>query len=210
LAKADPLLINFETVPTGLSGPSTFAAAGPAQTILVPGVATFTGGVILGSETNLPAQSFATPPNVYATAGFGDGLSSTLTIALDAAFTATEVSFPILNGSTQPESYVVDIYNGATLVGSQTLTDVPSNGASGFGIIDLTAASITSVTISPVALDAGCCSGWDYSIDSIALNESVQQAFDTPEPASIELLGLGTAFMLTLVGTRQYKNYRRR
>ena len=177
------LLINFETVPPEPTGPSLFGLAGPMQTIVVPNVATITGGVILGNETNLPAQSFATPPNVYATAGFGDGLSSTLTISLNAAFgTVSEVSFPVLNGSTQTESYVVDAFNGATLVASQTLSNLPSNGSSGFGIVDLTAPLITSVTVAPTALDASCCSGWDYSIDSIALNEPVQAAVGTPEP----------------------------
>jgi hypothetical protein len=205
-------LINFETTPVLPVGPSTFAAAGPAQIIVVPGVATITGGVVLGNETNLPAQSFATPPNVYGTAGFGDSLSSTLTITFDPAFSVDEVSFPILNGSTQAESYVVDAFNGATLIGTQTLSDVASNGSSGFGIIDLasTTNTFTSVTIAPLALDASCCSGWDYSIDSIALNESVQTAVGgpTPEPASIELLGLGMASLLEVY--RRTRPLRRR
>jgi PEP-CTERM motif-containing protein len=191
-ASAGTIVINFETVPVEATGPSTFAAAGPMQTIVVPSVATITGGVILGNETNLPAQSFGTPPNVYATAGFGDPtLQSTLTIDLSASFPTTEVSFPVFNGSTQTESYVVDAFNGAAMVATQTLSSVPANGSSGFGIIDLMAANITSVTIAPVALDASCCDGWDFSIDSIALNESVQQALGTPEPGTFALLGLG-------------------
>ena len=58
LAKADTVLINFETVPVEATGPSVLGS-GPSQTVVVPGVATITGGVILGNETNLPAQSFA-------------------------------------------------------------------------------------------------------------------------------------------------------
>ena len=190
-ANAATILVNFETVPVEPTGPSTFGAAGPMQTITVPGVATFTGGVILGNETNLPAQSFGTPPNVYATAGFGDiTLSSTLTIAFNAAFPVTEASFPVFNGATQVESYIIDAFNGASLVASQTLSNLPANGSSGYGIADITAAKITSVTIAPSALTATCCNGWDFSIDSVALNEPVQQAF-TPEPGTITLLGLG-------------------
>jgi hypothetical protein len=183
-ALAGTILINFETVPPEPTGPSLFADAGPSETIVVPGVATFTGGVILGNETNLPAQSFGTPPNVYGTAGFGDNLSSTLTIAFNSAFgNVDEVSFPLFNGSTSTESYVVDAFDGVTMVGSQTLSNVASNGSSGFGIINLTAATITQVTIAPTALNASCCSGWDFSIDSVAVNESVQQAF-VPEPGT--------------------------
>lgn len=191
IGNASVILVNFETVPVEATGPSVFTAGQAPQTITVPSVATFTGGVILGNETNLPAQSFGTPPNVYATAGFDSLLSSTLTIAIAPLFPVTEVSFPLFNGSTQTESYVVTVFNGATNVASETLS-MASNLSSGFGIFDLKASNITSVTIMPTALDAGCCSGWDYSIDSVALNQSVQQAF-APEPGTFVLLGLGLA-----------------
>ncbi|MEI9815153.1 MAG: PEP-CTERM sorting domain-containing protein [Acidobacteriota bacterium] len=157
---------------------------------MVPNVATFTGGVILGNATAFPAQSFATSPNIYATAGFGSGLSSTLSIFINPAFgNVNEVSFPVFNGATQPVSYVVTAYNGASVVGTQTFTNLPANTASGFGIVDLIAASITSVTIAPLTLDASCCQGWDFGIDSVALNQSVRTALSTPEPASFGMMG---------------------
>jgi hypothetical protein len=200
-ANAGTILINFETVPVIATGPSLFASAGPMQAITVPGVATFTGGVVLGNAANLPAQAFTTPPNSYGTAnsiGAGPGLLSTLTIALDSAFgTVNEVSFPILNGSTINETYIVDAFNGATLVASQTFPNVPSNLNSGFAIADIMSPSITSVTISPLSLDASCCGGWDFFIDSVALNSSVQQAF-APEPASLVLIGLALALACIL------------
>jgi hypothetical protein len=170
------------------------------QTIVVPGVATFTGGVVLGNANFLPAQAFTTPPNSYGTANFDTGfpLFSTLTIGLNPAFgTVDEVSFPILNGSTQTETYIVDAFNGATLVASQTFSNVPSNLNSGFAIADIMSPSITSVTISPLSLDASCCGGWDFLIDSVALNSSVQQAF-APEPASLVLIGLAVAISCIL------------
>jgi hypothetical protein len=186
VARGGTILINFETVPVEPTGPSLFADAS-AETVVVPGVATISGGTILGNETLLPAQAFGTPPNVYATGGFGvAGLLSTLTISIDPAFSVGQVSFPLFNASTQTESYVIDAFDGATLASSETLSDLASNEDSGYGIVDLTAPNITSVTIAPSALDASCCGGWDYSIDSVALNESVQTAF-VPEPGTLGL-----------------------
>jgi hypothetical protein len=193
-ANAGTILINFETVPVEATGPSVFDSS-PSQTVVVPGVATITGGVILGNESNLIPDSFETPPNVYATAGFDSSLSSTLTLTFNPSFgTVTEVSFPVINGDTVPESYIATAFDGSTAVGSQTLSDLAANSGGGFGIVNISAPAITSVTIAPTALDTGgCCGGWDYSIDSIALNESVQQGFNSvPEPDNLVfLLALG-------------------
>lgn len=202
IASPSTILINFETVPVEPTGPSLFALAGPAQTILVPGVATVTGGVVLGNESNLPAQSFGTPSNVYATAGFGDNLSSTLNLSFNAAFPVNQVSFPVFNGAAIAESYVIDAYNGAGLVASQTLSNLPSNASSGFAIADLTAPSITSVTIAPATLNDPADNGWSFSIDSVALNEPVQQAFSTPEPGTFALSIIG-AFAIIGINRRR-------
>jgi hypothetical protein len=190
-ANAGTILINFETVPVEATGPSVFASAGPAQTVVVPGVATFTGGVILGNETFLQPDSFETQPNVYGTASFGDpSLLSTLTMSFNPSFgTVTEVSFPVFNGDVSPESYVATAFDGSTAVGSQTLSDLAAFTSGGFGIITITAPAITSVTIAPTDTSGG----WDYSIDSVALNETVQQASNAvPEPDNLVfLLALG-------------------
>jgi len=186
------VLINFETVPAEPAGPSVYSEC-TAATITVPDVASISGGCILGDANFFPALGFATPPNVYGTAGFGTTPSSTLTINISPSFTADEVSFPLFNGSTQTESYNVEAFDGATPVATQILSDLAPNLDSGYGIVDLTAANITSVTINPAALNAGCCGGWDFLVDSIALNESVESAFPTPEPATFALLGLGLA-----------------
>jgi hypothetical protein len=88
------VVVNFETVPPEPTGPSFFG--GPEQDVTDPGVATFSGGTILGFAANFPAIVFATPPNVYGTADFGGaGDLETLTITVDPSFTATEISFPI-------------------------------------------------------------------------------------------------------------------
>jgi hypothetical protein len=99
------------------------------------------------------------------------------------------VSFPLFNGDSISESYIITAYNGAAAVASQTLTNLASNASGGYAFADLTSANISSLTIAPVALNDPTVNGWDFSIDSIALNESVQQAF-APEPSRLALLGL--------------------
>src|SRR5262249_36600549 len=77
------------------------------------------------------------------------------------------------------QSYVATAFGASTprprlppassVLVTQTLLNVPSTFDSGFGIIDLKASDITSVTIAPVGLPAS----WDFLIDSVALNRPV-------------------------------------
>lgn len=191
-ANASTVVVDFSTVPLLPTGPSYFGQAGPMQTIVVPGIATFTGGVVLGNEHGL-FVTLLTPPNVYATSGFGDALDSTMTITINPSFLVTEVAFPLYNAATTVESYVVDAYDGTTLVASQTLSDIPGTVQKGTGNVDLIApgsTDITSVTITPTALNAPCCDGWDYSIATVTLTGTLL----VPEPATFGLLGLGLSF----------------
>jgi hypothetical protein len=178
--------VDFENNPHIAQGPSLFADAGNAQTIVVPGVATFTGGVVLGDETNLPALSFATAPNVYGTAlntfiGSTFVLPDQITITINPSFTVKEVSFPFFNGVLTTASFTVDAFNGTTQIGQQLLTNIPANTDSGHAVVDLTTATdITSVVITPDSITP-----WDFSIDSVAFNEAVSQAITpggTPIP----------------------------
>jgi hypothetical protein len=198
-ASAGPVVVvNFDTVPAEPTGPSLFG--GPEQDVTVPGVATFTGGTILGFAANFPAIIYATEPNVYGTTNGGPGYLETLTINVDPAFGATEISFPIFNGETFVQSYVATAFDGATQVAQQIFTDVPNNFDSGYALADLIAANITSVTITPV----GAPGAFDFVIDTVAFNESVQQAV-APEPGSVMLLGGGLLGLAAFARRRSRK-----
>jgi len=185
-ATAIPALVNFDPPGTPL-GPSIYVAVPGPQTIATT-PATFSGGVVLGFATFFPAISFATAPNVYGSADFGNHLSDTLSIAVDPAFATTEVSFALFNGETFNQSYTVDAFNGASLVASQTLTNVAPNFNSGFGVIDLNSpGGITDVTIAPT----GAPTVWDFLIDTVAFNQSITSIVPPPviQPATPPVQG---------------------
>ncbi len=178
-ASAATALVTFDP-PATLTGPSIYVAVPGPQTITTA-PATFTGGVALGFATFFPAIAFATAPNVYGTANFGNGLSKTLTMDIDPAFTTTEVSFALFNGETFAQSYTVDAYNGTTLVASQTLSNLAANFQSGYGLIDLVnAGGITKVNTYAV----GTPGVWDFLIDTVAFNQNITSVVNAPPPPS--------------------------
>lgn len=179
-ARAGTALIDFENTPSLSPGPSIYIAVPGPQTITTT-PATFSGGVVLGSATFFPAISFATPPNVYGTADFGNGLPEKLTVAIDPTFATTEVSFALFNGEVFNQTYTVDAFNGTIVVANQTLTNIPPNFNSGYGLVDLVnPGGITSVTIAPV----GVPSAWDFLIDTVAFNQSIS-TLPTPPPVPV-------------------------
>ena len=103
-------LVDFETNPSIPTGPSIYVAVPGPQTISTT-AATFSGGVVLGFATFFPAIAFASKPNVYGSANFGNRLSETMSIAINPAFTTTEVSFALFNGETFNQSYTVNAFN---------------------------------------------------------------------------------------------------
>lgn len=178
-ASAATALVNFDP-PGTPQGPSTYVAAGAQQTISTA-PANFTGGVVLGFATFFPAISFATAPNVYGTADFGANLGRTLDINVNAGFATSEVSFALFNGETFGQSYTATAFDGTTAVASQTLFNIAANFNAGYGIVDLQAANITRVSIAPV----GAPTVWDFLIDTVAFNQTVQQgAASLPPPSS--------------------------
>jgi hypothetical protein len=174
-------LVDFDP-PSVAQGPSIYVAVPGPQTIVTT-PATFSGGVALGFATFFPAISFATAPNVYGTADFGNNLSNTLNIDIDPAFATTEVSFALFNGETFNQSYTVDAFDGAGLVASQTLTNIAPNFNSGYGLFDLTnPGGITSLVIAPT----GAPTTWDFLIDSAGFNENIINGVNPPPPPSFQ------------------------
>ena len=133
-AQAATAFITFDDLP---QGPMTFPEAMPSpQTITYP-QATFSGGAILGYATYFPAQGFATAPNIYGTAWFGDNLLETMTITINPSFPTSEVSFSLFNGVIPSQAYTVSAFNASdTLLISQQYV-IPGNGNTGFAIVDL-------------------------------------------------------------------------
>jgi hypothetical protein len=179
--QAATAFVDFETTPNLPQGPSIYVAVPGIQTIDA-GPATFDGGVVLGLATFFPAISFASSPNVYGTADFGNNLARTLTIDVSPSFITTQVSFALFNGETFNQSYTARAFNGSTQVASQTLANVAPNFNSGYGIIDLQAANITRVTI-----DAdGTPAAYDFLIDDVAFNQSLTNVITTPLPPVVQ------------------------
>ena len=174
--------VDFETTPNIPTGPSIYIAV-PAQQTIDAGPATFSGGVVLGFATFFPAIAFATAPNVYGTADFGNHLARDLTITINPTFNnapnnVTEVSFALFNGEVFTQTYNVVARDGAgNTVASQTLANMATNFNSGYGLVDLVATgSIASVTISA----AGTPAAWDFLIDSVAFNQSITSVINNP------------------------------
>ena len=182
-AQAD--VINFET----FTGPSTFAAAGNAQTLNIAttiGTVTFSGGVILTAATNLPADE----TSIYGTAGnaanigvtVGSGFTNPLVVTFPVPI--TNFFLDVLNGNVIPVDYQL-----ADNMGNTASFDLVPNLSGGQKTIGF-AATGTQVTIT--ALNGQSTPGgitWDYFIDNIHFDEPLPNL--VPEPGTLGLLAAG-------------------
>ena len=177
VASAATAVVDFD--PPGLAqGPSIYVAV-PAQQTVDTAPAVFSGGVVLGLATFFPAIVFATTPNVYGTADFGNGLAQALTIDIKPGFLTTEVSFALFNGETFKQSYLVTAMNGANVVASQTLSNILPNFNSGYALADvISPGGITSVTINAINPPGA----WDFLIDTVAFNQNIATVLNLPPP----------------------------
>jgi hypothetical protein len=191
VARADSITIDFENVPSLAAGPALFTSAGPAQTIDVAGAVTLGGGVVLDLASTLTGNTFATAPNIYATASdnlVGKGafsLPSTITIDAASGVTMDQATVPLINGMPVSENYVVTAFDNGSQVSQQIFSSVQ---AFGFAVASFSGFDFTSITITPTDT-----SSWDFATDSITLNESAMRGIlSTPEPASggLALAGL--------------------
>jgi len=184
---ASASVINFDD--QGLTGPSLFVDAGPAQTIpiTIDGVtATFKGGVILTNTTNLPADS----TSIYGTASFGSNLSNPITI--DFSQPINNFLVDVLNGNTEPIDYTI-----SDNAGNSSTFNLPNNLSGGMTQIGF-AATGTEVTIKSAT---GSSTPYDFFIDNIGFNEPLPPSLGgkpVPEPltilGSVAALGFGGIF----------------
>ena len=202
-ARADTITtIDFENVPFEAAGPTLFTNAGAMQTIDIPGVATVSGGVVLGLSGNLAGNPYAIGPNLYATAsdnvvGPGAfGLPDSIVINVPSGSSATQATVPVINGMQVSEGYLVSAFDDGTLVSQQVLSNVQ---AFGYAVANLSAPVITSITIA-----AADSSNWDFATDRITLHESsgTSSVTATPEPKS-GLLAIAGLAMAGAAGMRR-------
>ncbi len=204
-------IVDFETNPTIINASGSFSRAGPAQTIEVDSILTFTGGVVLGFPAFIPSTPLITVPNLYGTANHPSGrvvghptLNSTISIDIALSFGATSIEGVLLNGLNRPGSYTIEAFSNKTLVDSVSLIDLSSNPLDGFEIfrLDSKVLPITSVLFSPDLSDGE----WDYFIDTVALNESLFIPDETvvPLPASVWLFASGVISLFSIRKIRHH------
>jgi hypothetical protein len=177
--------INFEQ----FTGPTTFAAAGNAQTLSILtsiGTVTVSGGVILTNATNLPADE----TSIYGTAGnasnigvsVGTGFTNPLVVTFPVPI--TNFFLDVLNGNVIPVTYQL-----SDNMGNSASFDLAPNLSGGQKTVGF-AATGTVVDISATtgqATPTGMT--WDFFIDNIHFDEPLPTS--APEPNVLLMLGLG-------------------
>lgn len=157
-------------------------------------IAQFTGGTTLGLATFFPAITFASSPNVYGTADFGNSLSSTLNINFNStALNTDHVSFALFNGETTAQSYIVTTTFADETTATTQFNNIAANWQSGYALVDLLfpALRISNIAINVVpdsfnTLNINTPSSklttWDFLIDDVAFNRNVANVVPSVTP----------------------------
>ena len=150
---------------------------------LTVGIATFTGGELVNSETGLLADT----SGVYATEGvFGTGETNPLMIRF--AVPVNNFSIFVANGDAAAMYTITDN------AGDSVVASLPETGAGGSHTFSLPGSGITSVEIM-----SGNADGWNFAIDDVAFTA-------TPEPGSAWICLTG----LAIVGAGRFLLWKRR
>ena len=197
-ASADDFTIDFDS--QGLTGPSTFSGVTgtvPQQVNITEsfGTVTFNGGVILTNTSALPADS----TSVYGTE-IGVGLPDSLTIVFPDDVTISNFSLSVFNGLNGGQTFTVSDGGANT---EPVTTGGNFDVASNFGEADFNFANIGNT----ITITNGDISNWDYFIDNISFTTTASDPTggdptNTPEPATITLLGAGLAGIAMLLWRR--------
>lgn len=185
-ARADMITINFETVPALPTGPSAFPAVAPAP-LNVPGIATVSGGAVLGNPAFLPAfTAQGSRPNLYGTTNAQTmGYAPGITIDFSPSILVSSVSGTVFNGLTDTESYRVTAFSGSANVGQQDLLNLLDNTSpAAFANFSLTPATqpITRLVISPIGPNGPAF--YNFFADNVRVTV-------VPEPHSALLAAMG-------------------
>ncbi len=145
----------------------------------------------MANAASRPTQTFATLPNTYGTSNINGvtGFPRTEFISIDPAYIANEVSFVLFNSTGTNSVFTVTAFDGA----AQVITMDQIVLGNGYVTFDLLSGNITSVAVAENNLTL-----FNFYVDSIALNQSVQAATATPEPQTYALLGGGFGLLALL------------
>lgn len=176
--------VNFDTLPLGAAGGSSGGIA-----------VSFTpdGQAVSGSAANVYAAPFLSSSNG---ALFGDNANGPdTTTYLSTGLGSATLSFPgaekyigLLWGSV--DSYnTLSLYNGATLVGSITGSQVAASADGDQGINGTYYVNVNSTV--PFDRIVATSSQYAFEFDNVAYNSSVVHSVGVPEPAALAVLCVG-------------------
>ena len=132
-------------------------------------------------------------------------LLPTLSITIDPSLAVTTVEGLLFNGLVGTDSFLVQAFSGSALVDSVSLDDLAANLGGGFDVFRLASGGATIDLVTIDADLAGPFPGeWDFFIDTLAINEPIENVVAVSEPATLALIAIG----LTVFGVRSQRRRR--